>query len=300
MIMTQDKAVKNAIRARMEAAGEPYSVARRVILADDAAHEDPTSQDQAPGPDAADDDYYAQYSREAREAGVSDADIAARLQAMMADEQAAEAVDDVQAFAARVQQAADRAQQAADRAEELAEQAEEAAERAEERAGRAEEAAEMAQEWADPDEQALAGQRADRMRERSEQAREIAERAREEAEQAQERAELAQEAADQAWTDVDEADEADEADEFDDEDNDLRAGQGARFGWRQPPRLPRPPSPPRMPRPPLGPDHGLRTGPDRLLHRLDELQHRLGTVRDLTDRFLDRLGQEPREDRGDR
>jgi chromosome segregation ATPase len=299
MIMTQDKALKNAIRARMAAAGEPYSVARRVILADDA-HGDPTSQDQASGPDAAGDDYYAQYSREAREAGVPEADIAGRLQAMMADEQADEAVDDVQAFAARVQQAADRAQQAADRAEELADQAEEAADQAEERAGRAEEAAEMAQEWADPDEQALAGQRADRMRERCEQAREMAERAREEAERAQERAELAQEAADQAWTEVDEADEADEPDEFDDEDDDLRAGPDARFGWRRPPRLPRPPRPPRMPRPPLGPDHGPRTGPDRLLHRLDELQHRLGTVWDLTDRFLDRLGQEPDKDRGDR
>ena len=299
MIMTHDKALKNAIRARMAAAGEPYSVARRAILADDAAHGDSTSQDHAPGPDAAGDDYYAQYSREAREAGVPEAEIAATLQAMMADEHAEEAADDVQAFAARVQQAADRAQQAADRAEELADQAEEAADQAEERAGRAEEAAEMAQEWADPDEQALAGQRADRMRERREQAREMAERAREEAERAQERAELAQEAADQAWADVDEADEADEADEFDDEDDDPRVGPGDRFGWR-PPQPPRPPHPPRAPRPPLGEDHGPRNGPGRLLHRLDELQHRLGTVWDLTDRFLDRLGQEPDGDRGDR
>ena len=295
MIMTQDKALKNAIRARMAAAGEPYSVARRAILADDGAEGEWTSHDPGPGPDAAGvapDDYYARYSREAREAGVPEGDIAARLQAMLAED----AAEDVQAFADRVQQAADRAQQAADRAEELAEQAEEAADQAEERAGRAEEAAEMAQEWADPDEQALAGQRADRMRERCEQAREIAERAREEAERAQERAELAQEAADQAWADVDEAD---EADEFDDDD-DLRAGLGDRTGWR-PPQPPRPPRPPRPqpPRPPLGRDHGPRNGPDRLLHRLDELQHRLGTVWDLTDRFLGRLGQEPDGDRGD-
>ena len=158
----------------------------------------------------------------------------------------------------------------------------------------------MAQEWADPDEQELARQRADRMRERCDQAREMAERAREEAEQAQERAELAQEAADQAWEDVDEAD---ETDEVDDEVDDLHAGPEAGFGWgqRQPPRPPRPPRPqrPQPPRPPLRPDHEPRNGPERLLHRLDELQHRFGAVRDLTDRFLDRLGQEPDRDRGD-
>ncbi len=40
--MTQDKALKSAIRARMAQAGEPYNVARRAILADgeDAGAED--------------------------------------------------------------------------------------------------------------------------------------------------------------------------------------------------------------------------------------------------------------------
>jgi hypothetical protein len=212
MVMTQDKALKNAIRERMAAVGEPYSVARRAILSEDADSGERSSHDHAPGPDAVGEtaeDYYARYSREAREAGVPEADIAARLQAMMAAEQAQEATDDVQAFADQMQRAAD-----------------------------------------------------------------------------------------QAWEAVDEYDESDGSDHNEDEDDDLPGGPHARFRSHpsQPPRVP---GPPRAPRPPFGSEHGPRTGPDRLLRRLDQLQHRFDTFRDRTDRSLDPLGQESNQDRGD-
>jgi len=56
--------------------------------------------------------------------------------------------------------------------------------------------------------------------------------------------------------------------------------------------------PPQPPRPPFGPGRGPRTGPDRLLRRLEQLQHRFDTVREVADRFLDRLSQETERDRG--
>ena len=174
MIMTQDKALKNAIRARMAASGEPYAEARRVVLSESFDGGERGGAEQAARSDAAsgpDDDYYARYAKEAREAGVPEAEITARLQAMAAEERARYPADDAQAVADLAQQAADRAQDAADRAEELAEQAEELADQAEERAGLAQEAAELAEEWADSDEKLLAQQRAGGMQERSEQAR---------------------------------------------------------------------------------------------------------------------------------
>jgi chromosome segregation ATPase len=202
--MTQDKALKSAIRARMAESGEPYNVARRAVMADDEAA--------GPASPAGGEDYYARYLREAEESGVPSDQIAAM------------------AIADRLQEAADRAQDAADLAEELAEQAEEAADEAEEKANLAEESASLATEWADPQEQERAEWRSDAMRDRADRAREAAERARERAEQAQERAELAQEAADDARND-------------DDEDEEGLSG-GWHGHLPTPPRPPRPPRPP--------------------------------------------------------
>ena len=114
--MTQDKAFKSAIRARMAEHGEPYNVARRAVMAQDEAAESPSFPD-GPQPgqaeSAVEKDYDARYLREAAESGVPS--------------------DQVRAMAI-----ADRLQEAADLAEDLAEQAEEAADEAEEKAGLAE------------------------------------------------------------------------------------------------------------------------------------------------------------------
>jgi hypothetical protein len=125
MIMTRNKAQKNAIRQRMAVTGEPYSVARRAAAAGDAGPQDPDRDQLTPE---------ERYAREAQAAGSGAAEIEAQLAAF------------------RAQEAADRAQEAAERARDRADRAEEAAERAEERAGLAQEAAELAEEWADPEE----------------------------------------------------------------------------------------------------------------------------------------------------
>jgi DNA repair exonuclease SbcCD ATPase subunit len=251
MIMTQDKALKAAIRARMAEAGEPYSVARHVILSDGPVGGERGVPQASAGPDAAADqadDYFALYLREAREAGVPEEE----LHAMAAAHHARERL--------RIARAG------ADRAEELAEEAEEAAEMAEERAGLAEEAADLAEEWADPEEQQAARRRAERMQDEAERAREVADRAREEADAAEERAELAEEQADQA---------EDESDN--DEDPALD------WSWGRPPRPPRPPKPPRAARPqPAGRGWGFSA--------LDRLEQRYEEMQDKAEAFLDRLG----------
>jgi hypothetical protein len=141
--MTQDKAFKSAIRARMAEHGEPYNVARRAVMADDeaAGTPPPTSsdglepeQESAGGKRHADEDYYARYGREAELSGAGSGKLRATK------------------LAERLQGAADRAQDAADYAEELAARAEQAADEADEKAGMAEEAAGSATEWASPGE----------------------------------------------------------------------------------------------------------------------------------------------------
>jgi hypothetical protein len=259
MIMTQDKALKAAIRARMAQAGEPYSVARHVILADgplggerggtEASAEYDLAADQA-------DDYFAIYLREAREAGVPE--------------------DEIEAMAAahRPQERLREAREFADRAEELAEQAEEAADLAEERASLAEESAELAEEWADPVEQRAARLRAARMQAEFERARELADRARQKADLAEEQAELAEEAAD---LDEDETD--------DDDDDDSAPG----WSWGGPPRPPRPARPPRPPRPPR-PTRPHFTGTGPFMSKLDLLEQRFEEMQDRAATFLDKLG----------
>jgi hypothetical protein len=249
MIMTQDKALKAAIRARMAEAGEPYSVARHAILADgplggerggtQASADHDLAADQA-------DDYFAIYLREAREAGVPDEE----LEAMAAAHHARESLRT--------------AREAAGRAEELAEEAEEAADLAEERASLAEEAADLAEEWADPDEQRAARRRAERMQEEAERARERADRAREEADLTEERAELAEEEAELA------------EDENDDDDPDWSSGRTP-----LPLRLPRLPRPPRPARPRFS--GRQRTG--RAMSGLDHFGQRLEEAA----AFFDRL-----------
>jgi hypothetical protein len=263
--MTQDKAFKSAIRARMAEHGEPYNVARRAVLAQDEAAESPSFPD-GPQPGEADsaveEDYDARYLREAEESGVPSDQVRAM------------------AIADRLQEAADRAQDAADLAEELAEQAEDAADEAEEKAGLAEEAASMATEWASPAEVRQADRRVELMQERAGRAREKAEAARERAEQAQERAELAQEAADQAQEDFDDEDER--------PSGDWRGGRPA----GRPGHPPAPPRPPRPPRPPHPGQHDPRNGVDRLMSRLDQLEHRFSEAQDRAATFLSRFMQD--------
>jgi hypothetical protein len=263
--VTQDKAFKSAIRARMAEHGEPYNVARRAVMAEDESAQStsfPGGPELGQAESASEEDYYARYLREAEESGVPSDQVRAM------------------AIADRLQEAADRAQNAADLAEELAEEAEEAADEAGERAGLAEEAASMATEWADPDEQEQAQRRSDAMRERAERAREAAERARERAEQAQERAELAQEAADQAQEDFDDEDERPSGDW-------RGAGPG---GW--PGHPPTPPRPPRPPRPPHGGAGDLRNGIDTLMSRLGQLEQRFTEAQDRATTFLSRFMQD--------
>jgi hypothetical protein len=262
MIMTQDKALKAAIRARMAEAGEPYSVARHVILSDGpVGGERGVTQAGAEPDPAADqaDDYFAQYLREAREAGVPEEE----LHALAAAHHARERLRMARAGAAR--------------AEAIAEQAEEEAELAEERAGLAEEAADLAEEWADPDEQRAARGRAERMQEAADRAREVADRAREEADAAEERAELAEEQADSA------------DDESDDDDY-----SGPGWSWSIAPKTPRAPKAPRPPRPPrlprfASPDFTGTGDEDQAMTGLDFLTRRLGEAA----AFFDRLRYDP-------
>src|ERR1700722_4181125 len=116
--MTQNKVQKAAIRRRMAETGEPYVVARRIVL------------DEANGGGSDVDGLTPEelYALVARAAGVGAEEI------------------DAQTLVYRLEAAAQRAQEAAERARELAERAEEEAGRAEERAGQAEEAAEEAEE----------------------------------------------------------------------------------------------------------------------------------------------------------
>jgi hypothetical protein len=70
MIMTRDKARKTATRQRMAETGEPYTVARRITMS------------------GGDVPFEEQYALEAREAGVSEAEIAAQERAELAEEEA--------------------------------------------------------------------------------------------------------------------------------------------------------------------------------------------------------------------
>ena len=168
--MTQNKVQKAAIRRRMAETGEPYVVARRIVLGGASGA---SSDVDGLTPEE-------QYALEARAAGVSAEEI------------------DGQTLVYRLEAAAQRAQEAAERARELADRAEEEAERTEDRAGQAEEAAEEAEEWAEPGEKRLLRERAARLQEAWEQARLRAERAEEVAVAAEERAELAADAAEEA------------------------------------------------------------------------------------------------------
>jgi chromosome segregation ATPase len=281
--MTQDKALKTAIRARMAESGEPYNVARRAVMADDEAAEAPRPDSAARtspgGPEAPgdatvsreaepavgeqhpDEDYYARYEREAELSGARPG----KLRAMK--------------LADRLQGAADRAQNAADYAEDLASQAEDAADEADEEADEADDAASTATEWASAAEMQQAERRAELMRERAGRAREKAERARERAEQAQEQAEQAQEAADQAFEDAEE----DEDDEESEPEWHGRPPGGSRGRPPVPPHPARPPRPPHPPRPDAG------NGIDRLMGRLDELEQRFAEAQDRAAMFLNRF-----------
>jgi hypothetical protein len=253
MIMTQDKALKSAIRARMAETGEPYNVARRAVLTE-AGHSEAGNPD--PGHvGGAEEDYYERYLREAADAGVPIVAAQARI------------------AADRAQAAAEQAQVAADLAQELADEAEEKAGQAEERAELAEESASMAQDWADPQEQERARQRADEISAQADRAREQADRAQETADHAQERADMAAEAAELAG---------------EDEDEDGRPGPGRRsWGGSPPPRPPRPPrpvSPDRLIR-------GLGA-PDRIADRVEDLMGRFDEFRRRTDEAIDRISRE--------
>jgi hypothetical protein len=269
MIMTQDKALKSAIRARMAQAGEPYNVARRAVLADgdaagaaDRIADGRVTEDRpadaaaqaANAPDAGE-DFYDRYLREAAEAGVPAVEAHGRIAAERASE------------------AAEQAQVAADLAQERADEAEEAAGLAEERAELAEESASMAEDWADPAEQQSARRRADEMRERADRAREEADRAQQAAEHAQERADMTAEAAETAAEDWSEP-----------EDWAEHVGPHVRHHGGGP-------RPPRAPRPPAGPGWHSRgwDGPERITERVEDLIGRLNEFRQRTEEAVERI-----------
>jgi hypothetical protein len=178
MIMTQNKTQKAAIRRRMAETGEPYVIARRIILDETGPTvPGPAAGAIAPAGALTPEELYA---REAAAAGAS-----------------ATAID-AQTLVYRLEAAAERAQEAAERARDLADRAEEEAERTEDLAGQAEEAAEEAEEWAEPAEKRLLRERAARLQEAWEQAQLRAEQAEEVAVAAEERAELAADAAEEA------------------------------------------------------------------------------------------------------
>jgi len=124
--MTSNKAQKTAIRQRMAATGEPYSVARKAIGAEDPdigeSPEDETPEEQ--------------YLREAEEAGVP----AEELKALRAAWQA-------RGRLGKLQLAADQARDQADKAEEAAAEAEERAVEAEDLAAEAQDWDDEAEEW---------------------------------------------------------------------------------------------------------------------------------------------------------
>ncbi|HXL88772.1 MAG TPA: hypothetical protein VN969_07315 [Streptosporangiaceae bacterium] len=155
MIMTRNKAQKAVTRQRMAETGEPYTVARRATLSSD----DPSSEEQ--------------YAREAREAGVSEAEIAAQL-------------------------AAFRLRDAAEQARELADAAEEAADVAERRAELARDSAGLAADGADRQELARALEHAEAAERAAERERARADAAEDAADAAEERAELAELAEEEA------------------------------------------------------------------------------------------------------
>jgi hypothetical protein len=261
--MTQDKAFKAAVRARMAQAGEPYSVARRTLMSDAGDASEPAAEPDSSAHVTSDrgetEDYNERYAREARLAGLPEEEIAVRLAGMTARDQS-------RGLATEARALADRAEEAAERAQERADEAEEEAARAEERAELAREAAEMAHEWAEEDDLNRAQERAGQMQQRAEQARESADQAQEAADRAQDRADRLSEA----------ADEAEEADDDYDEDQDEGWQAGARVLFPGPaPRSLRPPRPPRPPRPHRPPPaSGSWGGPDRLISELGRLQER--------------------------
>jgi hypothetical protein len=282
MIMTQDKALKAAIRARMAETDEPYSVARNAILSDSVHGGERGESTAPPQPSPAHDpgeDYYDRYLREAREAGVSEDELAE--------------IDARQ----RARDQADRARAAAELAEQRAEQAEETADQAEERAERAQEAAEAAEELANEAVVSAARERAGRRRAQAEDAREVAERAREQAEAAGERADRAEEYADLVSDGPDDDADGDGghwASPGGDEDGDQRASSG----WSPDPgRSPKPPRPPRPPRP-MPPRAGRPwAGSERFLTSLDDLERQFDDLQGRAATFLNRLrGDHDRDD----
>ena len=214
--MTSNKAQKTAIRQRMAATGEPYSVARKAIGAEDPdigeSPEDETPEEQ--------------YLREAEEAGVP----AEELKALRAAWQARGRLGKLR--------------RAAEQARERAGEAEEAAVHAEKRAVLAQEAAEMAHEWADEDDLRGATERADAMQQAAEQARDRADEAGEAAIEAEERAVEAEDLAARAGEWDDEAEEWDEMVEWDEDE----ADGPWHDSWPAMTRPPRPPRPLRLPR----------------------------------------------------
>jgi hypothetical protein len=267
--MTQNKVQKAAIRRRMAETGEPYVVARRIVLGEasgagsDVDRLMPLEAQDAPGTQ--------EVSGASATGGVQEARGAAGTAAVTPEEQyvlearaagvGAEEIES-QTVVYRLEAAAQRAQEAAERARELADRAEEEAEQTEDRAGRAEEAAEEAEEWAEPAEKRLLRERAARLQEAWEQAQLRAEQAEEVAVAAEERAELAADAAEEAANDEFSGPADDDprsvwaaatGDGFAQAD---RAGPWAgdeEFVPPVPPAPPVPPMPPVPPRPPVPP-----------------------------------------------
>jgi DNA repair exonuclease SbcCD ATPase subunit len=182
--MTQNKAQKTATRQRMAETGEPYSVARHAIEAEQAPGEPPEPPPTGHSATARDDRWYAQV---AEEAGISVAEFKAQ-------EHAARAAD----LAEAAQQRADAAQERADLAQERAEQAEEAAELTQAAADLASEAAELTHSWADEQERERAQQRADQAQLAADRAQAAADLAQRQAEREEELASRAEEAAEEA------------------------------------------------------------------------------------------------------
>jgi hypothetical protein len=271
-IMTEDKARKSAIRERMAATGEPYSVARHAI--EDAAIERPEPGEDPGGPEDT-----APGHGEWTGGGPGEADLntlerdARHLAAdarRMAD-QARDRVEQVRMRAERADEAADAAEEAADLAEELAR-----------------EAAEMTTEW--PEEEIAEAQR------RAGEARAAAEQARRRAEQAEQQADEADAAADQFEEAANQVEEM--ADEFADGPSPQHYGPR---GTHRPPPPPRPPHPPNPPNPPSPPRSHLSgyTGPqppdpprdpaERLQDRVEQALHRFNLVRDRADQLISRV-----------
>jgi hypothetical protein len=260
MIMTHDKARKAAIRTRMAEAGEPYSVARHVILSDGPAGAERAGTGGTPPPDATGtpaEDYFARYLREAAEAGVPAEDL------------------EVMAAAHRAQEQLSEARRSARLAEDAAGRAEHAAELAEERAELADEAAGLAAEWASAPEQDRAHKQAERLHELADAARDRAEQAMEAADQATELLELAQER-------------AGDAPEFFEEEDEPRGPGDPRGHGPRPPRRPQPPRPPQSARP--HPGRWDWEGTDRLMERLEGLDQHFAKMQDKTAKFLQNLG----------